>query len=115
MNWYISVLKKYVGFRGRASRSEFWIFLLVSTLVTLTLLIMDALLNTERFIASLYHLAVTLPTLAVCIRRLHDTGRSGWWYLLSFIPIVGIIILTVFYSQDSQYDENQYGTNPKYT
>ncbi|WP_046228230.1 DUF805 domain-containing protein [Paenibacillus dauci] len=115
MSWYISVLKNYVGFRGRASRSEFWIFGLISTIITIALLIIDGILGTERFIASLYHLAVTLPTLAVLIRRLHDTGRSAWWYLLVLIPIVGIIVLLIFCSQDGQYDENVYGTNPKYS
>lgn len=64
-------------------------------------------------LSGLYSLAVLIPGLAVAIRRLHDTGKSGWWLLLSFIPLVGAIVLIVFLVQDSQHGTNQYGPNPK--
>ncbi len=108
MSWYLEVLKKYAVFTGRARRKECWMFVLVSFIICFVLSILK--LNA---ISSLYSLAVLVPSIAVAIRRLHDTGRSGWWFLISFIPLVGTIILIVFLAQDSQAGENQYGPNPK--
>ncbi|MNZ89121.1 Inner membrane protein YhaI [compost metagenome] len=65
-------------------------------------------------LAGLYSLAILLPSLALVVRRLHDTGRSGWWVLIGFIPLIGFIVLLVFMCTDSDPDTNQYGPNPKY-
>ena len=119
MNWYLQVLKKYVVFSGRAQRAEFWYFTLFNFLAVAALLVIDALIGTYSaesgigLLSGIYVLGVMLPGIAVAIRRLHDTGRTGWWYLLLLIPLVGAIVLIVFFVQDSTPGENQYGPNPK--
>jgi uncharacterized membrane protein YhaH (DUF805 family) len=115
MEWYLKVLKNYVGFQGRARRKEYWMFVLVSVIVSIVLNILESMLGMNSVLSGLYSLAVLLPSLAVGVRRLHDTGRSGWWLLLSLIPLVGAIILIVFMCQESQEGSNQYGPNPKYS
>lgn len=112
MNWYIKALKQYVDFAGRAQRMEFWMFLLFNVLVAIGLGIIDAILGLG-FLGPLYSLAVLIPGIAVSVRRLHDTGRSGWWILIGLIPLIGVIILIVFYVQDSQPGDNAFGPNPK--
>lgn len=113
MNWYLTVLKRYAVFSGRASRTEFWMFALFNLIATVILTLVDNVLGLGSLLSSLYSLAVLLPSLGVGIRRLHDTGRSGWWYFIALIPLVGIIVLLVFWIQDSQPGDNQYGANPK--
>jgi aminopeptidase C, putative len=114
MNWYLHVLKNYANFEGRARRKEFWIFSLVSLLIHTVLILTEALLiDTGGLFTKIYWLAILLPTLAVSARRLHDTDRSGWWQLLVFIPLIGSIVLLVFYCFDSQPGENRFGSNPK--
>jgi uncharacterized membrane protein YhaH (DUF805 family) len=107
MNWYLDVLKKYAVFDGRARRQEFWMFALINFVISL---ILNLVLG---MVGLIYALAVFLPTIGVGIRRLHDTGRSGWWLLIGLIPVVGFIVLLVFFVQDSQPGNNQYGSNPK--
>lgn len=111
MEWYIKVLKNYVTFTGRARRKEYWMFTLFNIIVSIVLSIITGFIGLPE-IAILYSLAVFLPSIAVAIRRLHDTGRSGWWLLISFVPFIGIIILIIFTVQES-HEENQYGENPK--
>lgn len=113
MEWYIRVLKNYVGFEGRARRKEYWMFVLFSIIVSIVLSIIQSILRLEAVLTSLYSLAVLLPSLAVGARRLHDTGRSGWWLLISLIPLIGSIILIVFMCQDSESNANRFGPNPK--
>lgn len=112
MNYYIDVIKKYAVFSGRASRKQYWMFVLVSFIITIILGIIDAALRSPILVI-IYDLALLIPGLAVGVRRLHDTGRSGWWLLLGLIPLVGAIILLVFMVLDSQPGDNAYGTNPK--
>jgi uncharacterized membrane protein YhaH (DUF805 family) len=119
MNWYLMVLKKYAQFTGRSRRKELWMFVLFNTLIGILLCVLSILLR-ESGISSivsvlclLYMLAVLVPGLAVGVRRLHDTGRSGWWWLIDLVPFVGPIILLVFWVLDSQPGANQYGPNPK--
>ena len=107
------VLSKYATFSGRAQRSEYWWFALFAWLVTIAALIVDGILDTTYLVQVLAVLALLLPSIAVTIRRLHDTGRSGWWYLIGFIPLVGGIVLLVFMVQDSEGD-NRYGPSAKY-
>jgi uncharacterized membrane protein YhaH (DUF805 family) len=112
MNWYIGVLKKYLDFSGRAQRMEYWMFTLINILVMLGLAILDALLGLG-FLSTIYALGVFIPSLAVGVRRLHDTNRSGWWLLIALVPLIGLIVLIVFFVQDSQPGANEYGPNPK--
>ncbi len=113
MNWYLEVLKKYAVFSGRARRKEYWIFTLFNAIIALVLSGVESLFGSPGAILGLYCLGVIIPGFAVLVRRLHDTNRSGWWFFISFIPLIGIIILFVFTVQDSQPNENQYGPNPK--
>lgn len=118
MNWYFEVLKKYADFSGRARRKEYWVFTLFSVTFSLLLGFADVALGFSRDggtgpLGAVYSLAVLIPSLAVTVRRLHDTGRSGWWILIGLIPCVGFIILIIFMVQDSQPGPNEYGSNPK--
>jgi uncharacterized membrane protein YhaH (DUF805 family) len=113
MNWYIEVLKKYTVFDGRAHRTEYWMFVLFNVIITIALGLIDRLLGISGVLSGIYGLAVLIPGIAVGIRRLHDTNRSGWWLLISLVPVIGTIVLIVFMVQDSQPDTNQYGPNPK--
>lgn len=113
MSWYLEALKKYAVFRGRARRKEYWLFMLFNIIIICVLILVELLAGGPGVVAGLYYLAVLIPSLAVLIRRLHDTGRSGWWFFINFVPLVGGIILFVFTVLDSQPDENQYGPNPK--
>ena len=112
LSWYFTVLKKYATFTGRATRAEFWYFILFNTIVSFILAILDGIFGTNGVFYGIYVLAVLIPTLAVEVRRLHDIGKSGWWLLISMIPIIGIIVLIVWFATDSKED-NQYGPNPK--
>ncbi|MER5888683.1 DUF805 domain-containing protein [Streptomyces sp. NPDC001941] len=115
MHHYTDVLKKYATFQGRARRSEYWMFALFNALVILVLVILAMTTRSTVFAAlyGLYVLAVLLPSLAVVVRRLHDTGRSGGWFFIAFVPLVGGIILLVFLCLDSEPQHNAYGPNPK--
>ena len=109
--------QRYADFNGRSRRSEFWFFVLFSAIVRAIANVIDAIVhtgnaNTGGVVSFLVFLALLVPSLAVSARRLHDTGRSGWWLLIALIPLVGIIILIVWWAQDSHPD-NQYGPNPK--
>jgi uncharacterized membrane protein YhaH (DUF805 family) len=121
LNWYIKVLKDYAVFSGRASRQEYWFFILISFVVSLILALLDQATGTFNsnsgvgLLGAIYGLAIFIPSLAVSARRLHDTDRSGWWLLISLIPLIGVIVLIVFLVQDSNPDDNQYGANPKQT
>ncbi|MFJ5221016.1 DUF805 domain-containing protein [Streptomyces sp. NPDC088354] len=112
MNWYLDVLKKYAVFNGRARRTEFWMFALFNLIIYIVLLFIGRAID-FALLPGLYGLAVLLPSIAVSVRRLHDTGRTGWLYLLGLIPCIGGIVLLVFFCGDSQPGDNQYGTNPK--
>ena len=108
---------KYVDFNGRARRSEFWWWALFTFLLGFVASIIDAVLGTRSssgtgLVESVANLAVLLPSLAVGARRLHDTGRSGWWLLLWLLCIVGWIFLVIWFCQDSHGD-NKYGASPK--
>ena len=113
MNWYLEVLKKYAVFTGRARRTEYWMFALINFIIALAIGIVEGILGGPGVIGLLYGLAVLIPAIAVSVRRLHDTGRSGLWLLISFVPLVGFIVLLVFMVQDSDAGQNQYGMNPK--
>jgi len=119
MNYYLTVLKKYAVFTGRARRAEYWYFILVSIIVGMLIGMVDGLINFAvgdfpiGVLGLVYSLAIVIPSLAVFVRRLHDTDHSGWWVLLTAIPIIGFIVLLVFTTKEGQPGPNQYGPNPK--
>lgn len=113
MNWYLEVLKKYAVFEGRARRKEYWMFILFNVLISIGIVIVESLIGTFGIIYVVYTLGVLIPGLAVLVRRLHDTDRSGWWVLISLVPLIGFIVLLVFVVQDGTPSQNQYGANPK--
>lgn len=119
MNWYLAVLKKYAVFDGRARRQEYWMFILFNLLISFLLGFIDNLIGTYSIenniglLGGIYALAVMVPGLAVLVRRLHDTGRSGWWFFIILIPVIGAITLFIFTLLDSNPDDNEYGANPK--
>ena len=113
MKWYLDVLKKYAVFSGRARRKEYWMFFLFNLIIAFVLGFIEGLLGSPGIIGILYSLAVMIPGIAVCVRRLHDTGRSGWWLLIGLIPIIGFIPLIIFMIQEGKDEENDFGENPK--
>ena len=120
MKWFLEALtKKYATFEGRARRREYWFFVLFYVLAIVALTIVDGLAGTFSeeaeigLFSGLFVLATFVPSLAVMVRRLHDTDRSGWWVLINFIPLIGAIVLIVFTVLDSQPGANRFGPNPK--
>jgi uncharacterized membrane protein YhaH (DUF805 family) len=119
MDWFLGALRKYAVFEGRARRREYWFFVLFVVIISIVLTIVDRITGTYSaaygtgLLGGLFTLAVLIPSLAVGARRLHDTGRSGWWLLIGLIPFVGAIVLIVFFVIDSQPGTNAYGPNPK--
>jgi uncharacterized membrane protein YhaH (DUF805 family) len=106
-------LNKYVTFSGRAQRSEYWYFFLFTILVNVAASVLDSAIFGDLPVLYLIStLALILPSIAAGVRRLHDTDKSGWWLLLSFIPVVGIIVLIVFFCQRGTVGPNQFGPDP---
>lgn len=113
MNWYLDVLKnKYALFEGRAHREEFWMFVLINFIISLAVGALASAIGL-KFISFVYSIALFVPSIALATRRLHDINRSGWWQLLAIIPIIGWIIVIIWYATDSDAGSNQYGENPK--
>jgi uncharacterized membrane protein YhaH (DUF805 family) len=118
VSWYLEVLKKYATFGGRARRKEYWMFLLVNLVITIVLGMVESQLGLVGalgfgMLSLVYSVVLLLPSIAVGVRRLHDTGRSGWWLLIAFVPLVGAIALIVFAAQEGEQGHNEYGPNPK--
>ena len=115
MSWFIEALKKYAVFSGRARRKEYWMFALFVGIIYAVLAIIAIASKTPALfvLLAIFYVGILLPALAVGVRRLHDTGRSGWWLLFGLVPLVGGITLLVFSCSDSQPGENKYGPNPK--
>lgn len=112
MNYYLAVLKNYVGFSGRARRAEYWQFVLFNIVAMIVCFVIDLAIGSS-ILYILYVLAVLLPGLAVGVRRLHDTDRSGWWVLISLVPLIGGIVLLVFMCLEGTRGPNKYGPDPK--
>lgn len=119
VNWYLKVLKQYADFQGRARRKEYWWFVLVNVLISMGLSLVDYMAGLGDpttgygLLTGLYSLAILVPGFAVSVRRLHDTGRRGWWLLLSLVPVIGPLVLLFFFLQDSEPGQNGYGPHPK--
>ena len=105
---------KYVDFSGRARRSEFWFFMLFNVAVQIVASLIDGIILGGMGILGLVaSLGLLVPALAVSVRRLHDSGRSGWWILIGLIPLVGIILLIVWYVNKGEDGPNRFGANPR--
>ncbi|UQN05611.1 DUF805 domain-containing protein [Deinococcus sp. QL22] len=123
MNEFLTVFRRYGDFSGRSRRCEYWMYVLISTIIALVLGFLDGVLGLNLggddaqfgVLGAIYTLIMFVPGLAVSIRRLHDIGRSGWWYLIIFIPLAGAIWLLVLNVTDSQLGNNKWGPNPKGT
>ncbi len=115
MNWYLGVLKKYAVFDGRARRKEYWMYSLFNLIVYCAVLLVDRVLGLSGMLDILFLLVTIIPGLAVTVRRLHDIGKSGFWFLLILIPIIGAVTLLFFACKDSQPGNNEFGANPKET
>ena len=111
----VCVLEKYADFSGRARRAEYWSFALCTGVVSFILALLYNATGWGFFsiLSTLFSLAILVPGLAVCWRRLHDIGKKGSWYFIALIPIVGWILMIVWFCQDSQPGDNEFGPNPK--
>jgi uncharacterized membrane protein YhaH (DUF805 family) len=107
--WKVVVLRKYAQFAGRAGRAEFWWFELSSVVIITVLSALAYVSVVFTVLGGIYALAVLVPGIAVGVRRLHDTGRSGWWLLLFLVPLVGFVVLLVFFVSQGNPGPNQYG------
>ncbi len=112
MKWYGRVLKKYADFTGRARRKEYWTFVLINMFIAVLLVLIDITYQT-MVLYYLYTIAIIIPSIAVCVRRLHDTGKSGVYILVSFIPLVGSIIMLILLATEGDHGSNKYGPDPK--
>lgn len=120
VNNYIGVLSNYVGFRGRATRTEYWMFVLASVIVSIVLAVVGNVLGltigegagATNVLSLVYTLAVLLPSIAVMVRRFHDRGYSGWMALLLLVPVVGWVAVIVFMVLPSERGDNRHGPYP---
>jgi uncharacterized membrane protein YhaH (DUF805 family) len=106
-------LRDFAKFDGRSRRSEYWLFLLFTLVLSMVVALAEEAILGISIISSLLSLALLIPSLAVLVRRLHDTNRSGWWCLLWLIPVIGFIWLFVLLVLDSHPGDNRFGPNPK--
>lgn len=119
MNWFLQALQKYATFSGRARRSEYWYFFLMYLLIFVLLAIVDGITGSFSaksgvgLLSGVFALAMLLPSLAVGVRRLHDIGRSGWWLLIAFVPLIGGIVLLLFAVKVGTPGDNEYGAAPE--
>ena len=111
MNYYLDVLKKYAVFSGRASRKEFWMYILFNVIIGIVLAAVGPFIGDKNMVIyTIYMLAVIVPTIAVEVRRLHDIGKSGWWWFIALVPAIGGIWLIVLLATGSQQADNKYGS-----
>ena len=124
MEWYLKVMRdNYANFSGRARRKEYWMFVLVQTIVMIGLMILDSVLGLDFELQGislgygyLYLIGLIvhfIPSLAVLVRRLHDVGKSGWFYFIFLIPLIGVLWLLVLYCTECQKQDNKWGPDPK--
>jgi uncharacterized membrane protein YhaH (DUF805 family) len=120
MNWYIKVIQNYTNFKGRARRKEYWMFILINILITIALSYTDTIVHFNNpFVSgvsalqSVYALAVLMPGIAVFVRRMHNIGKSGFWFFIVFVPIIGWIWLIVLLTTEGKSGRNRYGSDPK--
>ena len=120
MEWMTLALKKYAQFDGRSRRKEYWMFVLLNIIVAVLAMIVDMILGINTLVLGVYGplytivaLGLLIPSIAVGIRRLHDTDRSGWWMLIGLVPLIGGIVLLVFFVSEGSRGPNRFGEDPK--
>ena len=113
--YYKKCLSNFKNFDGRARRKEFWMFVVANIVVSIAISIIGAIISSwiGSILSIIYSLAILVPSIAVGIRRLHDLNKSGWFYLLVLVPLVGAIILIIWAAQPGTVGENEYGQDPK--
>jgi uncharacterized membrane protein YhaH (DUF805 family) len=107
--WKRVVLERYAQFTGRSGRAEFWWYFLAALIIGIVFNVLIAIASAFWIIYVIYGLAVLIPGIAVGIRRLHDTDKTGWWLLIGLVPFVGIIVLIVFWATEGTPGPNKYG------
>ena len=115
MDWYLNVLQNhYFDFEGRARRKEFWMFALINFAISIVITIVVGFVSDSMasIVSMLYSLAVMLPSIGLGVRRLHDTGRTGWLALLALIPLVNLVLI-YFFVLEGDAGPNEYGPDPK--
>ena len=120
MEWFLKVVRdNYANFNDRARRKEYWMFTLISAIISFALSYLESILGfsdgmfENGIISNIYSLAVFIPSLAVSVRRLHDVGKSGWMLLLVLLPIIGWIWLFILQVTEGDQGPNAYGSDPK--
>ncbi|HXC55683.1 MAG TPA: DUF805 domain-containing protein [Rhizomicrobium sp.] len=114
INWFMKVVTQhYFDFNGRARRAEFWWYILVYLIIAIVLNVIDGMVHLNGILGGLFGLALLLPSLGVMVRRLHDTNRSGWWYFIILVPLVGIVLLIIWFAAEGTKGPNTYGPDPK--
>ena len=119
LDWFLAVVKKYAVFHGRAGRAEYWYFTLIWLLISAVLTMLDAILGTLHqpdgpgLLSGIFAFGLMLPSAAVTVRRLHDTGRGAWWILLLFVPFVGPFAFFALMAFRGTPGENRFGAGPE--
>ena len=113
MEWFLKVVKNYAGFSGRAQRKEYWMFILFYMVFSILAGVVDGVIGTSGALQGALGLGLFVPSLAVMIRRLHDVGKSGWFFFVALIPMVGGLWLIITLAKDGDPGSNAYGENPK--
>ena len=117
MKGYLAALRNYAVFAGRARRKEYWFFYLFNVLIFFILIVLDGVIGTAHheggigWLSGLYLLFIFIPTLAVTVRRLHDSNRTGWWLLIFLIPIIGLLVWLFMMVDEGTPGDNRYGSN----
>lgn len=112
-DWFVKCLKNYATFTGRARRKEFWFFTLVYMLGMIVTIIIDQVIGTIALFTAVWVLGLTIPSISVAVRRLHDTNRTGWFYLIQMVPLVGPIILLIWLATETIPENNKWGSPAK--
>lgn len=113
IDWFVKCLKNYANFTGRARRKEFWFFTLVYMIITTITIVLDLALKTYGVITGVFILAMIVPSISVAVRRLHDINKSGWYYLIQMIPMVGPILVLIWFATETKQESNQWGNPAK--
>ncbi|MBO5815262.1 MAG: DUF805 domain-containing protein [Bacteroidales bacterium] len=111
--YFVDVIRnKYADFNGRARRSEYWYFVLFNFLISMAVGLVAGLIGFD-WLSYIYSIALLVPGVAIGVRRLHDIGKSGWWLLISFVPLIGAIWLIILMVKEGNNGSNAYGPDPK--